>query len=404
MTAGHESPATAVAQLDVLNHLLRRPPWQLRFPIALENAFARRQQPAQLLAARIAVGLGVPVYLLSSALEWLTDSALFHSTAPVRLLALGLLLLSGLALYRIPLAKLRVEWLTTTMVVAVSFIQLHVSLHSAPVYHPLPLLWMLLPLAYLCTLSRVSLRAVLPVCLLCFVVFLLGLWLSPFRHSPAAPHALLLFTSTLLLLLLTGYLNERAQRQRFLQARLLSLHRRGLHHPGALPDHILDEELGILDRASLDRRLRTHLAGSSSAPPQIAVVICAIDDYQTLSRLYNDQEARFCLQTVARTAQRLTTGGADFVARRGPAQLALVLAGGNAYDALQAGERLRRQIQALAIPHQGAANDIVTVSCGAADTASLREVSADALLAAADRALEQAQRLGGNRSESLRSG
>lgn len=403
MSQRFDTPATALAQLDLLNSLLRRPLWKLRFPEALENAFARRQQPAQLLAAGIAVCLGVPVYLVSSALEWFTDIELFLHTAPVRLLAISLLLLTGFALYRFRSVQPRVEWLAAAMVVAVSLIQLQVSLHSAPAYHPLPLLWMLLPLAFLSTLSRVSLRIVLPVSLLCLAMFYLGLWRSPFWHTPGAPHALLLFTSTLLLLLLTGYLNERAQRQRFLQAQLLSLHRRDLPHHTALPEHILDEELGILDRASLDRRLRAHMVKSGVAP-RIAVAICAIDDYPALSRRYSDQEARFCLQTVARTAQRLTTGGADFVARRGPAQLALVLIDGNAYDALQAGERLRQQIQALAIPHQGTPNDTVTVSCGVADAAWLRQASADALLAIADRALEQAQRLGGNRSNTWRSG
>src|SRR5690606_8148687 len=141
------------------------------------------------------------------------------------------------------------------------------------------------------------------------------------------------------------------QRQRFLQAALLNLHRQGLHQALDVPERRLDEELGILDRNSLDRRLRAVLAGEP--PIQAAVVVCAIDDYPALARTYSEQEARFCLQTVARTAQRLVTGSGDFVARRGPQTLALVLTGGNTFDALQLAERLRRQIEALGIPHFG---------------------------------------------------
>src|SRR5690606_38527453 len=130
--------------------------------------------------------------------------------------------------------------------------------------------------------------------------------------TPVGSQALLLFVSFLALLLLSSYLGERAQRQRFLQAALLNLHRQGLHQALDVPERRLDEELGILDRNSLDRRLRAVLAGEP--PIQAAVVVCAIDDYPALARTYSEQEARFCLQTVARTAQRLVTGSGDFVA------------------------------------------------------------------------------------------
>lgn len=395
-------PDNPVAQLDRLNTLLHRPIWQLRFPAVLEQAFWRRQHAAQVLAARIGVLVAVPLYAVTLSLEWRTDPALLRVTLPARLLVLCVLLLLGLSLSS-AMVRRHVRWMVPLVILLMNGLQLYICRFSAPLYQPMTLLWMLLPLTFMSTVSRVPFRCALLVSLGTaggFLVCAIGFSALNGMHLY---HTTFFFLSFILILLLSHFFNERLQRQRFLQANLLNLHRRGLHPLDAGQPDILqpDQELGVVSRTALDHRLRNHF--TYHQPPRIAVVICTLDHFNALVATYSEHEALFCLTTVARTAQRMVAGSGDFVARRGDHSLALVLEGGNGFDALHLAERLRRQVEAMGIPHFGSPNQIVTLSCGVASADSLREPSADTLLQAADQALSRALAAGGNRSQASRS-
>ncbi|WP_082027742.1 diguanylate cyclase domain-containing protein [Isoalcanivorax pacificus] len=398
----HPPPDTPVAQLDRLTALLHRPIWLLRFPAALEQPFWRRQQPAQVLAARIGVLVGIPLYLITTLIEWRTDPALLRLTLPTRALAIGLLLLVGVAA-SCAMTRRHLAWIVPLAILLLNSLQLYICRFSAPAYQAMTLLWMLLPLTFMSTVSRVPFRCALWVGLCTAGGFLLCSARFSSLSGIQLYHTGFFFLSFILILLLSHFFNERLQRQRFLQASLLNLHRRGLHRPDPGQPEVLqpDRELGVVSRAALDQRLRKHFAYHH--PPRIAVVICTLDHFDTLVATYSEHEALFCLATVARTAQRMVAGSGDFVARRGDRSLALVLEGGNGFDALHLAERLRRQVEAMGIPHFGSPSQVITLSGGVAASEHLREPSADTLLQAADQALSRALAAGGNRSEAWRS-
>jgi diguanylate cyclase (GGDEF)-like protein len=398
------APDTPVAQLDRLNALLHRPLWQLRFPTSLEQAFWHRQHVAQVLATRIGVLVAIPLYAITTLIEWRTDLDLLRITLPARALVTGVLLLVGLLL-SCTLARRHVALMVPLVVLLMNGLQLYICRFSAPVYQTMTLLWMLLPLTFMSTVSRVPFRCALTVALGSAGGFLVCAVGFSALQGMQLYHTTFFFLSFILILLLGHFFNERLQRQRFLQASLLNLHRRGLYPslaPGQ-PDVLQpDQELGVVSRTALDQRLRNHFAYHQ--PPRVAVVICTLDHFDALEATYSQQEALFCLATVARTAQRIVASSGDFVARRGDRSLALVLEGGNGFDALHLAERLRRQVEAMGIPHFGSPHQMVTLSCGVAAAESLREPSADSLLQAADQALSHALAAGGNRSEARRPG
>src|SRR5690606_18828071 len=153
-----------VAQLDRLTALLHRPIWLLRFPAALEQPFWRRQQPAQVLAARIGVLIGIPLYLITTLIEWRTDPALLRLTLPTRALAIGLLLLVGVAA-SCAMTRRHLAWIVPLAILLLNSLQLYICRFSAPAYQAMTLLWMLLPLTFMSTVSRVPFRCALWVAL-----------------------------------------------------------------------------------------------------------------------------------------------------------------------------------------------------------------------------------------------
>ena len=65
--------------------------------------------------------------------------------------------------------------------------------------------------------------------------------------------------------------------------------------------------------------------------------------------------------------------------------------------AVMAAERIREDVQALAIAHEGSPFGVITLSIGVADFAGHRTSDARQLVAAADAALYEAKREGRNR-------
>ncbi len=77
----------------------------------------------------------------------------------------------------------------------------------------------------------------------------------------------------------------------------------------------------------------------------------------------------------------------------------VLLPGADASAALEVAQHIQQAIQALALPHEGAPHDIVTVSFGVASMAPQREQLAEELVRRADRAMYRAKQGGRNRIE-----
>jgi diguanylate cyclase (GGDEF)-like protein len=86
----------------------------------------------------------------------------------------------------------------------------------------------------------------------------------------------------------------------------------------------------------------------------------------------------------------------DLAVRYGGEELLVLLPDLSLPDAMRVAERIRRSVEALAIPHQALGQrGVVTVSCGAA-SGPVSALSAQELIASADTALYAAKRNGRN--------
>ena len=105
-----------------------------------------------------------------------------------------------------------------------------------------------------------------------------------------------------------------------------------------------------------------------------------------------------CLRRVARTIADVLSRPGDLAARYGGEEFSLLLPGTDVKGTLALAEKVRAAVERMAIPYgDSGAGPVVTVSAGAASLVPARGGNAEALVAAADRALYATKNGGRNR-------
>ena len=129
----------------------------------------------------------------------------------------------------------------------------------------------------------------------------------------------------------------------------------------------------------------------------LAVAMLDVDFFKIYNDRYGHQAGDQCLARIARALSRGLRDGSDFIARYGGEEFVILLPGQNANDAYEVLERLRADILALAIPHEGsAAAPVVTFSVGFATVVPEPGITLENLLEQADQSLYAAKRRGKN--------
>lgn len=181
------------------------------------------------------------------------------------------------------------------------------------------------------------------------------------------------------------------ERQLIAAKRMIALHRR-LHE-----DARVDALTGVANRKRLAEDLAALHARAVRYGHTYCVAMFDVDHFKG----YNDAAGHLAgdnvLSTVARTLSA-SLRAADSLYRYGGEEFVALLPEQTLDLAATAARRLRRAVEALAIPHPTGGS--VTVSCGVAALAG-REMTPDELLARADQALYRAKAAGRNRVECL---
>lgn len=154
----------------------------------------------------------------------------------------------------------------------------------------------------------------------------------------------------------------------------------------------LDGLTGLGNRTCFNSRFAAELSESIRHGRPLSLLMCDIDRFKSINDSYGHP---FGDEVIRRFAQILGAGRAgDVACRYGGEEFAIILPTTADAEARVVGERCRMALEATTWPqHPGL---VVTASFGAADIACLEEPTAEALVAAADKALYVAKRSGRN--------
>jgi len=152
----------------------------------------------------------------------------------------------------------------------------------------------------------------------------------------------------------------------------------------------------LANRHLLNARLKELWQNGGDSVSPLAVIMLDIDHFKLFNDRYGHVAGDACLKRIAACVSAELRNADDLAVRYGGEELLVILPGTDASTAIRIAERIRRSVEALAIPHEAlGARRIVTLSCGSA-AAPVSAVSAAELIAAADAALYAAKRNGRN--------
>ena len=159
---------------------------------------------------------------------------------------------------------------------------------------------------------------------------------------------------------------------------------------------------GLANRRQFETVLDRECRRAAREAVPLSLLLLDVDAFKSYNDCYGHQAGDRCLQAVAASLGGLARRPADLAARYGGEELVLLLPGVPEAGAALVAERVRAAIEALSLRHEGnsRAGGVVTVSVGSATIfPSYEDPRTDGpeLVAAADRALYEAKRLGRNR-------
>ena len=157
-----------------------------------------------------------------------------------------------------------------------------------------------------------------------------------------------------------------------------------------------DPLTGLANRRRLDEVVAEHWAGRVQDGALSAVVMIDVDHFKAFNDRYGHSAGDICLKQVAGTIASELRSENDLAVRFGGEEFLLLLPLTDMSEAVRVAERLRRQIENVAIPHEELGpQGIVTASLGVA-AGPVSAHSFAELLTAADAALYAAKRNGRN--------
>lgn len=223
--------------------------------------------------------------------------------------------------------------------------------------------------------------------------------LADWREAQRA-QLLLIVSAVLLVSLLTAYLlravrmRDRAEEE--IEKKNLSLK---LLTENLRAQAMLDGMTGIPNRRYLDEQLQLAMQNASRSKSPLSLVMFDVDDFKKYNDLYGHIQGDYCLQDIARVLRGAQRRHGDLTARYGGEEFALLLPDTDLDAAHRIAQKVLDGVRALAIPHQGNAVGVVTISAGVMSCVPRNGMRIEDLFGGADRALYRAKENGRDRVE-----
>jgi diguanylate cyclase (GGDEF)-like protein len=158
-----------------------------------------------------------------------------------------------------------------------------------------------------------------------------------------------------------------------------------------------DDLTGIANRRRLQSQLKIEWDRAVAEGRPLAFVLVDLDHFKRLNDTRGHSEGDLCLQRVAHYLDGTVSAAGGLVARYGGEEFAVLLPGIDLPAAHLTAERLRRGIEALALPHEAAPAGRITASFGVAAWVPQAGEKPESLIEDADLALYRAKSEGRNR-------
>lgn len=397
----------------------RAHPWHLGFPREIEAQFEADtglQRSRELVIAGLVALLVYNLFLIN---DWFTRPEVMPVALAWRL---GVVSTYGLVVIGLIHRGLPPRWRellmasTTVMAVWGAGEIFQATTSPAGAYDPF-----MFSLIFLASniVFRLRFVAALASSVACFAVALVYFLQPSMMPVEALSFVLGLLAATAVFTLLARYQLELAERRTYLLMRRestrseVALQAAGRYATLSQTDALTQ----LANRRAFDGELpqRWQQAWQRSQP--LAALLVDIDHFKRFNDHYGHPAGDACLRQVAQLLREALREG-DFIARIGGEEFAVLLRPGGETAAavpdesaapspgahtvvqqvLQLAERMRRQVEQAAIPHDGhEGQDVVSISLGVAVTGAPHPLAPEALIAAADAALYRAKHQGRNR-------
>ena len=160
---------------------------------------------------------------------------------------------------------------------------------------------------------------------------------------------------------------------------------------------LVDAVTDVANRRQFDRALADEWARAIRAGTSIALVLVDVDHFKPYNDRYGHPAGDDCLRRIAAVLGRTLLRAGDVVARYGGEEFGAILPLTDADAATAVAERMRKSVEALAMPHGAVPLGVVTISGGVASSRPEMDSDPLDLVARADAALYEAKAAGRNR-------
>ncbi|WP_049733148.1 diguanylate cyclase [Rhizobium ecuadorense] len=159
-----------------------------------------------------------------------------------------------------------------------------------------------------------------------------------------------------------------------------------------------DEMTGVANRRRFDEVLASELAGLGQGRDLLMLAMVDADWFKGYNDRYGHPAGDACLKEIAGVLERNTRSKQDLVARYGGEEFAIIARIASAGNAPVIGQALCSAMATVKLAHEGSPFGHVTLSVGIALAAPDQNISPEALLLEADRALYRAKQAGRNQA------
>lgn len=161
----------------------------------------------------------------------------------------------------------------------------------------------------------------------------------------------------------------------------------------------IDPLTHLANRRQFDERITQEWKRAQRDGTELSLILIDVDHFKNYNDHYGHGAGDVCLQRIAKALQASISRPCDLAVRFGGEEFIIILPNTDAEGANDMGERIRKRVESLQIPHAySSAATVVSISVGCTTSKpSINQLDPNELIDAADIQLYEAKKHGRNR-------